>query len=83
MTDIEQRVASHYSRPGIEATIVDALRGAGKDPDRLDPNDLAGADEFHLGWRAATIELARDLGLRTGEHVLDVGAGLGGPARYF
>ncbi len=83
MTDIEQRVASHYSRPGVEAAIVEALRGAGKDVDRLDPDDLAGSDEFHLGWRVATVELARDLGLQAGEHVLDVGSGLGGPARYF
>jgi ubiquinone/menaquinone biosynthesis C-methylase UbiE len=81
--DTEQKVAQHYGRSGLEGAILDALKVSGKDIDRLGPADLAGGDEFHLGWRAATVELAKDLGLRRGMHVLDVGSGIGGPARYF
>ncbi|HZH25766.1 MAG TPA: methyltransferase domain-containing protein [Azospirillaceae bacterium] len=79
----EQDVARHYTRGGLEQKILDALVADGKDIDKLAPSDLSGADEFHLGWRAATVELAKDLGLAPGMHVLDVGSGIGGPARYF
>lgn len=81
--EIEQRVAQHYGRAGLEAAILDALAAGGRDPDRLAPDDLAGVDEFHLGWRAATVALAADLALAPGEQVLDLGCGIGGPARYF
>jgi ubiquinone/menaquinone biosynthesis C-methylase UbiE len=55
----------------------------GKDPERLAAQDLATGDELHLGWLPATIALAKDLRLAPGMHVLDVGSGLGGPARHF
>lgn len=81
--DTEQRVAAHYGRPGLEEAILSALKETGKDVDALAPSELAGADEFHLGWRAATAEFAKSLGFLRGSHVLDIGAGVGGPARYF
>ena len=80
--DIENQVAAHYGRGNIERFILDALSAAGKDIERLTASDLSG-DEFHLGWRAATEELAKQLGLTAEMHVLDVGSGLGGSARYF
>lgn len=82
MTAAEQ-VAQHYRRGSLEQAILDALRAAGKDVERLDAADLSAVDEFHLGWHAATVELGRDLGLAEGMHVLDAGAGIGGPARHF
>src|SRR5919109_261279 len=81
--EAERQVARHYGRSGIEQAFLDALRASGKDADRLAPRDLSGADEFHLGGPAATAELARDLGLGPELHVLDVGCGVGGPARHF
>ena len=81
--ETEQQVARHYSRSGIEQAVIEALRAAARMSDRLAPGDLSGADEFHLGWHAATAELARDLGLGPDLHVLDVGCGIGGPARHF
>jgi SAM-dependent methyltransferase len=80
---IEREVKNDYARPGLEEAILDALRKTGKDPERLSTADLAAIDEFHLGWHQATIEFARSLGLAPGMTVLDIGAGLGGPARYF
>jgi ubiquinone/menaquinone biosynthesis C-methylase UbiE len=79
----EQLVAKHYARPGLEQAILEALAKSGKNIDRLVAADLSGADEFHLGWRQATVELARNLGLAQGVELLDIGSGLGGPARYF
>ena len=79
---IEQKVATHYTHGSLEAAILDALRRMDKDPARIAAADLSGVDEFHLGWRPATGELAKDLGLAHGMHVLDVGSGIGGPARH-
>lgn len=79
----EQAVAAHYSRSGLEQAILDALAKSGKDIERLMPADLSGADEFHLGWRPATVEFAKTLGFERGTRVLDIGAGIGGPARHF
>lgn len=79
----EQQVATHYSHGSLLQTILDALRKMGKDPERFAAADLSTGDELHLGWLPATAALARDLGLAPGMHVLDVGSGLGGPARHF
>jgi ubiquinone/menaquinone biosynthesis C-methylase UbiE len=78
----ETQVARHYSLGAIEARIDEALRAAGKNPDHLVPDDLAPLDEFHLGGRVATEAFALRLGLQHGMRLLDVGSGLGGPARY-
>ncbi len=81
--DTEAQVARHYSHGRLEQAILEALRQSGKNVDALSASDLAGVDEFHLGWLPATVELAADLGLSPGLEVLDVGSGIGGPARYF
>jgi SAM-dependent methyltransferase len=81
--DVEQQVAKHYGRTGLTGAILDALVKSGKDIEKLVAADLSGADEFHLGWHAATIELAKDLRLSSSMHLLDVGSGIGGPARTF
>ncbi len=79
----EEQVAKHYTRGDLERTILDAMTAAGKDVEKLAAVDLAATDELHLGWRPATIELAKALGLSADEQVLDIGCGIGGPARYF
>lgn len=47
----------------------------------LERDDLEGLDAFHVGGRPATRALAELIGLQPGARVLDVGCGLGGPAR--
>lgn len=79
MTD---KVASHYAGGGdLAGAIAASLRKAGKDMDRLTTADLGTVDEFHIRGRAATLELAEFLNLDASSHVLDIGSGLGGPAR--
>lgn len=77
----EEEVARHYRHGALERAILEALTASGKDIGRLVAEDLAPIDEFHLGGLPATLGLAEDLGLVPGMHVLDIGAGIGGPAR--
>ena len=79
---IDRSIAQHYAHGDLERAILDALVAMGKDPDRLTIEDLAPVDEFHVGGRAATAEFFEKLGLKSGMHVLDIGSGLGGPARF-
>ena len=74
-------IEAQYSRADLRARITDALQAVGKDLDRLSIKDLALMDEFHLGGRAATTDLADLAAIQAEDHLLDIGAGLGGPAR--
>ncbi|MFM6847805.1 MAG: class I SAM-dependent methyltransferase [Terrabacter sp.] len=75
-------VSSFYSGSGgLVAAIGAALDRAGVDRAALRPEDLAAVDEFHIRGRAASLEIAEALGVGAGSHVLDLGSGLGGPAR--
>jgi SAM-dependent methyltransferase len=80
---LEDEVAAHYGREDRTPALFAALQAAGKDVHRLTVDDLAPVDEFHVRGRFATIELGQSLGLRAEMEVLDVGCGIGGPARYF
>jgi ubiquinone/menaquinone biosynthesis C-methylase UbiE len=86
--DIEREVAAHYQydkqgHGGLEEALLAGLRAMGRDPEHLRHGDLDGADEFHIGGAAATAALAEALGLGAGMHLLDLGSGIGGPARHF
>lgn len=48
----------------------------------LDLDTLALFDEFHIGGRAATAALLARLEVNAGSRILDLGCGLGGPARF-
>jgi SAM-dependent methyltransferase len=71
----------YWAREQLAESILDALAAAGKDLDALTVDDLAVTDHFHGGGKAATVRLATLLGATPGQRVLDVGGGLGGPAR--
>lgn len=79
----EDRVARHYGQGDLERTILDALAASGKDVGDLTPEDLTPVDEFHTGGREATVALAEQAGFAAGQHLLDVGCGIGGPSRFF
>ncbi len=81
MSSSAKMVETHYKRQNLEAAILAALETAGVDLNQLRATDLAPIDEFHIGGRKATLELARQLDLNQEMRVLDVGSGLGGPSR--
>lgn len=74
-------VAHHYGGDGLAEKIAGGLRRAGADLGNLTTTDLAPCDEFHFRGRKATLELARQMKLDASSRVLDIGSGLGGPAR--
>lgn len=75
-------VAAHYSDDAdLAERIATGLRDAGKDPGDLTTADLASVDEFHVRGRTATLEIIEALGVQPDWAVLDIGSGLGGPAR--
>ena len=82
MAGVDTRaVDAYWGRTDLERTILDALAAAGVDLTAPTPRDLAPADQFHGGGKRATDRLARLAGFAPGTRVLDVGGGLGGPAR--
>jgi len=72
----------HYSANDIEARILAALRAAGLNPEqRLSPVELGALDHFHTGGFRASLVLKDHARIRAEDRILDIGAGLAGPAR--
>jgi ubiquinone/menaquinone biosynthesis C-methylase UbiE len=82
MSDDTVAIERHYGRGGLLDRVLAALQEAGKDVANLSIDDLAPIDELHSRRRQATKDLAGMLAPKAAEHVLDIGSGLGGPARY-
>lgn len=82
MNDIERTVTNHYGDGQLLSRILAGLGAAGVDVERLRLDDLASVEEFHIGGRAATAEAVETMALDRDQHVLDVGCGIGGAARY-
>jgi len=80
-TRVNEAIQTHYTRADLGDVILAALEKAGKNVNRLMPEDLAPIDQFHIRGRTATLELARAAGLDSAKYVLDVGSGVGGTSR--
>ncbi len=79
---MNRQIIEHYSGTGdLVALLAANLERAGMDLRKLDAADLAAIDEFHIRGREATLEIGRTLGAGAGDRLLDIGSGLGGPAR--
>ena len=77
-------VVDFYDRHPInEAQVLESARARrGRAARALEPEDLWASDQDHYGGLGAVETLARRAALTPGMTVLDVCAGLGGPARF-
>jgi sarcosine/dimethylglycine N-methyltransferase len=82
MTDVLDDVRHHYRAVGLTERLKMALAVFGPQDQRLTPQQLASVDQFHTRGLAATVEIAKLAGITADMAVLDVGCGVGGPARF-
>ena len=82
MTDDLDGARDHYRATGLTERLRTTLAAFGPDEQRLTPEQLANLDQFHTRGLAATVELAKLAGITARTSVLDVGSGVGGPARF-
>jgi ubiquinone/menaquinone biosynthesis C-methylase UbiE len=78
-----QAIRDFWDRDDLESAVLAALDAlvAAAATERPTVDLLAPLDQFHGGGKAATTRLARLAALAPGVQVVDVGGGLGGPAR--
>ena len=80
------RVQDHYAKSGaghsIAERILTAVYAAGGPAAPVTPETLAPFDHYHGGGLAATEGLATLLEPQAGESIVDIGSGIGGPARW-
>lgn len=81
MIDVLDDVRDHYRATGLTERLKTALKILAREDELLTPQQLAALDQFHTRGVAATAELAEMAGIHAGMSVLDVGSGIGGPAR--
>ena len=75
-------VSGHYTSGDLLTRLETRLCEDGFDPARPTFEALAPYDHFHGRGLEATEDIANRLPISGTDHVLDVGSGLGGPARY-
>jgi len=72
-------VRDHYSPAGLTERLKAVL---GPQTQPLTTQQLAALDQFHTRGLAATADLAKLVGITARMSVLDIGSGIGGPARF-
>lgn len=81
MTD-EHAISDHWAQGDVFARILAAMEAASIPREGLTVEALAPLDHFHARGFAATKELADLLPIAPDQRILDIGCGIGGPARY-
>jgi sarcosine/dimethylglycine N-methyltransferase len=82
MIDGLDGVRNHYRATGLTERLKTALTVFCPEDQQPTPQQLGALDQFHIRGLAATAEIATLIGITAGMSVLDVGSGVGGPARF-
>lgn len=83
MGKVESSITGDYGDAGLGERIFAGLRAHGIDTDHLTQEILAEIDHVHGGGYANTRDHAKLVRLEPDMAVLDIGCGIGGPARYY
>lgn len=79
---MDEKVGDHWGQGDVLARILDAMTASGMSDEHVSVETLAPVDHFHARGFLATKELADSLPIKAGDHLVDIGCGVGGPARY-
>jgi len=79
----DREVSRHYGGGNLLSRLNAALAEDGIDPDHPSMEALAPYDQLHGRGLEATTEVANLVRATASDHILDIGSGIGGPARYF
>jgi SAM-dependent methyltransferase len=78
---IDAKISAHWGKGGLWEAILAMIEAAGLDPNNLTPEQLAPMDHLHGRGVDATRELLGLINPGSKMHLLDIGSGVGGPAR--
>ncbi len=78
----QREISGFWAKGDTLERILTALEKAGLSLDNLSIHDLVPVDHFHARGLPATVDLADRLLIARGQHILDIGCAVGGPARY-
>jgi len=81
MPDYSESINQQYGRSSLSESILTAFTNEGLNTEDLTLDDLSRFDQLHSGGRKATRKLAELAKLERGMKILDIGCGVGGPAR--
>ena len=81
MGDYKDSIVDHYGQSNLRGRIVRACEKLDIDPEKMTRTDMASFDQVHIRGLEASLEIGELAGLKPGMKVLDMGSGLGGPAR--
>lgn len=80
--NIQTEFKNHWAKDDVFNKILQALESSSLDLNKLSIKDLSPVDHYHaMGFRA-TRDLAKLVDIQNSHHLLDIGCGIGGPARY-
>lgn len=79
--ELQKEVINHYSIPNLSKKILETLQSVKKDPTKYTREDFSTFDEFHIQGIQATKKLAKMVPIEPNMKILDLGSGIGGPAR--
>ena len=78
----DAKIMAHWGKGGLADAVLAALEAAGLDPTNLAPEDLSPLEHLHGRGVDATREMMETLSPTSEMHLLDIGCGIGGPARF-
>lgn len=77
-----QSISEHWGTGDVYSRILDAMQATGINPETVTVDQLAPVDHFHARGFPATKDLADALPIKHEDRIVDIGCGIGGPARY-
>jgi ubiquinone/menaquinone biosynthesis C-methylase UbiE len=76
-------IEAFWTRGDIHSRIHLAMTKANLIDKKLEIEELFSIDQYHARGIAATFDLAKRMPIKKNQSILDIGCGLGGPARYY